>query len=73
MIATGAVVAAASVHGDQAADHVAAFFPMDMHGTYFPVDTTIYVNYIGQSADATANPGTVTCAITVYALVGRLA
>ena len=73
MIATGAVVAAASVHGDQAADHVAAFFPMDMHGTYFPVDTTIYVNYIGQSADATANPGTVTCAITTYALVGRLA
>ena len=73
MIATGAIVAVASVHGDQTADHVGAFFPMDMHGVYFPIITTIWVNYIGQSADATANPGTVTCDITVYPLVGSLA
>ena len=73
MIARGAVTDLTSLHGNAAGDHVAAYFPMDMHGAYFDVDTTVWVNYLGQSADATANPGTVTCAITTYALVGRLA
>ena len=72
MIAKGPVVAAPSTLGDSASDHVAVYFPMDEFGAYFAAPTNIFLNYIGQSANATAVPGTVTCAIKVWALLTLL-
>lgn len=60
------------VHGDEAGDHVAAYFPMDMHGRYFANATDLKLNFIGKSSGATAEPGTVTCAITVWAIMSQL-
>lgn len=71
MIASGAKTAA-FVHGDAADDHVDAFFPVDFYGKYLAADTTYYLNYIAQSASATATPGTVTLACTIWAFVDYL-
>lgn len=60
------------VHGNEAGDHVAAYFPMDMYGRYFANATDLKLNFIGKSSGATAEPGTVTCAITVWAIVSQL-
>jgi len=68
MIASGTKTAA-SVHGDQASDNVAAYFPMDGVGRYIATDTTIYLNVLGQTDDATGQPKTVTAAMKVYALL----
>lgn len=61
------------VHGDAASDHVGAYFPMDFHGRYVATDTTVHVNMLGQSATATATPGTVELALEVFLLVTKLA
>ena len=66
MISTGAIVAAADVHGNAAMDHVAAYFPTDQHGRYVAAALQLYLNFIGQSATATANPGTVTCLFEIW-------
>jgi len=71
MLTSGAKTAAA-IHGDEAADHVVAYYPMDMFGKYFAAATNLYLNFIGKAADATANPGTVTSTITIYALIEQL-
>ncbi len=71
MVASGAKTAA-FVHGDAANDHVDAFFPADNYGRYLAADTTYYLNYIAQSASATATPGTVTLACTVWAFIDYL-
>jgi len=71
MIESGELTAA-GIHGDSASDHVAAYFPMDMFGKYFDTATDIFLNFIGKASDATANPGTVTAAITVWAIIEQL-
>lgn len=71
MVASGAKTAA-FVHGDAANDHVDAFFPADYYGLYLSADTTYYLNYIAQSASATATPGTVTLACTIWAFADYL-
>lgn len=71
MVASGAKTAA-FVHGDAADDHVDAYFPVDFYGRYLSADHTLYLNYIGQSASATATPGTVTLACTIWAFVDYL-
>lgn len=71
MVASGAKTAA-FVHGDAADDHTDAFFTVDFYGKYLAADTTYYLNYIAQSADATATPGTITLACTVWAFVDYL-
>jgi hypothetical protein len=72
MIASGAKVAVASVHGDVALDNQITYFTDIPFGLYFAADTILYVNYIGQSAGATAAPGSVTCNMRVYALISKL-
>lgn len=72
MVASGAKTAA-FVHGDAADDHVDGYFPIDDYGKYFATDLTIYLNFIGQSATATATNGTVTLSVEVYAFVDYLA
>lgn len=71
MVASGAKTAA-FVHGDAADDHVDAYFPVDYYGRYLSSDLTLYLNCIAQSADATANPGTVTLQCTIWAFVDYL-
>lgn len=71
MVASGAKTAA-FVHGDAADDHVDSYFPVDFYGKYLSADHTLYLNYIGQSASATATPGTVTCSCTIWAFVDYL-
>lgn len=71
MVASGEKTAAA-IHGDEASDHVAAYFPMDMFGRYFAAATDLFLNIIGKAASATGTPGTVTSTITVYALIEQL-
>jgi hypothetical protein len=71
MVSSGAKTAA-FVHGDAADDHVDSFFPVDNYGKYLAADTTYYLNYIAQSASATATPGTVTLQCTVWAFIDYL-
>ncbi len=71
MIAAGSKTAA-SVHGDAALDHAAAYFTTDYHGVYLSVPTTMYLNYIGKAASATGTPGTVTCLFKLYAFMQPL-
>lgn len=71
MVASGAKTAA-FVHGDAADDHVDGFFPVDFYGKYLAADTTYYLNYIAQSASATATPGTVTLNCTIWAFIDYL-
>ncbi len=71
MVSSGSKTAA-FLHGDAADDHVDAYFPVDNYGKYLSADTTYYLNYIGKASTATANPGTVTCLVTVYAFVDVL-
>jgi hypothetical protein len=74
MIASGAK-SSAFVHGDAASDHVSAYFPIDGFaggGVYNSTDLTIYLNYIAQSASATATPGTVTLQCVVWAFAEYL-
>jgi pectate lyase len=71
MVASGAKTAA-FVHGDAADDHVDAFFPVDFYGKYLVTDTTYYLNYIAQSASATATPGTCTLQCTVWVFADYL-
>lgn len=72
LVASGAKTAA-FVHGDAASDHVGAYFPMDFHGRYVAADTTVHLNMLGQSADATATEGTVELEVEVFLLVTKLA
>lgn len=60
---------AAGVHGDQASDHVAAYFPMDNHGAYLASATTLYLNYLIKSSAPDFGAGTVKCALKVVALM----
>ncbi len=74
MISSGSKTAA-FLHGDAASDMVAAYFPIDGYGgggVYNATDLTLYLNFIGKAASATATPGTVTCVVTVYAFVDFL-
>jgi hypothetical protein len=71
MIASGAKTAA-FVHGDAASDHAGAYFTVDGTGKYISAAETIYLNYIAQTDDATANPGTVTLNCTVWVFVDYL-
>jgi len=71
MVASGDKTAAFA-HGDEASDHDASYFAMDMHAKYFDSETTLYLNYIGKASGATGTPGTVTCAITAWALMEQL-
>lgn len=71
MVASGAKTSA-FVHGDAADDHDDTFFPVDFYGKYLSADTTYYLNYIAQSASATATPGTVTLNCTIWAFVDYL-
>jgi pectate lyase len=71
MVASGTKTAA-FVHGDAADDHVDGYFPVDFYGKYISADLTLYLNFLGQSASATATPGTVTCQVTVWAFVDYL-
>jgi hypothetical protein len=71
MIAAGAKTAA-SIHGDQAGDNVAAYYLIDGNGQYIATPRTVYLNYIGMSTTGTAAPGTVTCGFEVYAFLDPL-
>lgn len=63
---------AAFVHGDAADDHTDAYYPVDFYGRYLSADHTVYLNYVGKSASATATPGTVTLQCTVYVFADYL-
>lgn len=63
----------AGTHGEETGDHVAAFFPMDQHAHFFANATDLKLNFIGKASTATATPGTVTCELTVWALLSQLA
>lgn len=74
MISSGGK-SAAFVHGDAASDMVSTYFPIDGFGgggVYKNAALTLYLNYIAQSASATATPGTVTDQVTIYAFVDYL-
>ena len=75
MVSSGSKTAA-FIHGDAASDHVSTYFPIDGFsggGVYQSANLTLYLNYIGKSASATATPGTVTCQVTIWAFVDYLA
>jgi hypothetical protein len=73
VMAATAELTAANVHGDLAAEHTAAYFPMLDHGHYFAVATTLQLNFLGKCSSGSGEDKTVTAAIKVYAVLDRLA
>lgn len=64
---------AAFIHADVQADVELDYLTYGYYsGKYLATDTTLYLNYIAQSASATGTPGTVTLACTIWAFVDYL-
>lgn len=71
MIESSAFTAAAGVHGDVALDNSATYFAADGFGKYLAAPTTLYLNVLGKSTDATANPGNISSVFTIHPIIDR--